>query len=96
MIRNRQFFPNNSEIELSAIVNLVYLAARDKYRVDLILELKADSKPEAAIQQIKDKNYAPRFQGKIGERAKYAGRILAVGISHDRKAKEYSCKIEVL
>jgi len=109
----------NNEIELSAVVNLVYLAARDKYRVEredkagegyvdfifyperkgadaLILELKIDSAPEEAIQQIKDKKYALRFSGKIGEAPKYTGRILAVGISYNRKTKEHSCRIEEL
>lgn len=109
----------NSEIELSAVVNLVYLSARDKYRVEredragegyvdfifyperrgadaLILELKMDSTPEAAIRQIKKKNYALRLQGRLGERAKYTGRILAVGISYDKKTKEHFCKVEVL
>lgn len=109
----------NSEIELSAVVNLVYLAARDKYRVEredkagegyvdfifyparkgddaLILELKIDSTPEAAIQQIKDKNYVLRFRGKLGEKNRYIGRILAVGISYDRKTKEHFCKVEIL
>lgn len=112
-------FSYNSEIELSAVVNLVYLAARDKYRVEredkagegyvdfifyperkgadaLILELKVDSTPKEAIQQIKDKNYMLRFEGKMGEASKYTGRVLAVGISYDRKTKEHSCIIEVL
>lgn len=101
------------------MVNLVFLAARNKYRVEredkagegyvdlifyperkgadaLILELKIDSTPEEAIQQIKNKNYALRFVGKMGETPKYTGRLLAVGISYDRKTKEHSCKIEVL
>lgn len=109
----------NSEIELSAVVNLVYLSARDKYRVEredkagegyvefifypeqrnqdaIILELKIDSTPKEALQQIKDKHYALRFKGKLGEKAKYTGRIIGVGISYDRKTKEHSCKIEVL
>lgn len=109
----------NSEIELSAVVNLVYLAARDKYRIEredkagegyvdfifyperkwadaLILELKIDSTPEEAISQIKDKNYALRFTGKMGETPKYTGRLLAVGISYDRKTKEHFCRVEEL
>lgn len=112
-------FSYNSEIELSAVVNLVYLAARDKYRVEredkagegyvdfifypehhglecLILELKVGHSPEEALQQIKDKNYALRFKGKLGEKPKYTGRILAVGINYDKKTKEHSCKVEVL
>lgn len=79
----------NNEVEPAAIVNLVYPAARDRYRVErenkagegfvdfifypenkredvIILELKVDSTPEEAIQQIKDKNYALRFKGKLG------------------------------
>ncbi len=109
----------NNEIELSAVVNLVYLAARDKYRVEredkagegyvdfifyparveadcIILELKVDCSPEEAIEQIKDKNYALRFKGKLGEKPKYSDRILAVGINYDKKTKVHSCKVEVL
>ena len=112
-------FSYNSEIELSAIVNLVYLAARDNYRVEredkagegyvdfifypdqknqdaFILELKVDSTPDDAIRQIKDKEYVLRFKGKLGEKTKYTGRILAVGISYDKKMKKHSCKVEEL
>lgn len=108
------------ETELTAIVNLVYLSARDNYRIEreekagigyvdfifypetdkkadcIILELKVDNTPDAAIQQIKDKKYAMRFQGKIGELSKYSGRILAVGISYNRTNKKHKCKVEVL
>lgn len=109
----------NNEVELSAIVNLVYLSARDRYRVEredkagkgfvdfifypyktddtcIILELKVDHTPEQAIQQIKDKQYILRFQGKLGETPKYTGKVLGVGMSYDRNTKEHLCKIEVL
>lgn len=110
----------NNETELTAIVNLVYLAARDTYRVEredkagkgyvdfifypetdknadcIILELKVDHTPEEAIRQIRDKKYALKFQGKIGESPRYSGRILAVGISYDREKKEHRCKVEEL
>lgn len=112
-------FSYNSEIELSAVVNLVYLAARDRYRVEredkagvgyvdfifypqcheddaIILELKVDSTPRKAIQQIKERNYALRFRGKLGEKTKYTGRVLAVGISYSKKTKKHSCRIEQL
>ena len=55
-----------------------------------------DSTPGEAIKQIKDKGYALRFKGKMGEKPKYTGRILAVGISYSTKTKEHSCKVEVL
>lgn len=110
----------NNETELSAVVNLVYLSARDRYRVEredkagtgyvdfifypetdksldcIILELKVDSSPEEAIGQIKTKKYDLRFRERIGEEQKYTGRILAVGISYDRKTKKHICKVEVL
>ncbi|WP_310602438.1 AAA family ATPase [Anaerosporobacter sp.] len=112
-------FSYNSEIELSAVVNLVYLAARNEYRVEredkagkgfvdfifyperrnadaFLLELKIDSTPEEAIEQIKQKDYTLCFKGKLGEKEKYTGNILAVGISYNRKTKEHSCKVELL
>lgn len=48
------------------------------------------------LQIAEDKNYALKFKGRLGERTRYSGRILAVGISYDRKKKEHSCKIEEL
>lgn len=104
---------------MSAVVNLVYLAARDWYRVEredkagegyvdfifypqrkdlagIILELKVDGTPEKALQQIRDRNYALRLKGKLGEKLRYQGQILAVGISYSRKTKEHRCKVEVL
>lgn len=106
-------------MELSAVVNLCYLSARNKYRVEredragkgfvdfifypekknddcIILELKVDGTPENAITQIKNKNYALRFKGKLGEDSKYTGKILGVGISYNRKTKEHSCKVEIM
>jgi len=112
-------FSYNHEVELSAVVNLVYLSARDKYRVEredkagigyvdfifyperrnadaIILELKVDSTPDDAIRQIKDRNYALRFKGKLGEKSRYEGRVLAVGIGYSKKTKKHSCKVEIL
>lgn len=110
----------NNETELAAVVNLVYLSARDYYRIEredkagigyvdfifypeldrkadgIILELKAGHTPEEAVRQIKERKYALRFQGKMEEKARYSGRILAVGIAYDRKTKKHSCKVEVL
>ena len=109
----------NSEAELSAVVNLCYLSARNQYRIEredragkgfvdfifyperknedcIILELKVDSTPEKAIAQIKEKNYALRFKGRLGEVPRYTGRILAVGISYRKQTKKHCCKVEIL
>ncbi|MCD7763544.1 MAG: ATP-binding protein [Lachnospiraceae bacterium] len=109
----------NDETELTAIVNLVYLAARDTYYVErenkagegytdfifypertgdpgIILELKVDDTPEAAIIQIKDRKYMLKFQGKMAERKRHTGRILLVGIGYDKKQKDHHCRIETV
>lgn len=109
----------NNETELSAIVNLIYLSARDIYRVEredkagkgfvdfvfypkrecdpgMILELKVDHTPEEALEQIKNKNYKLRFQGKLAEKKVTVKKILGIGISYDRKTKKHSCQVEWL
>lgn len=110
-------FEYNRENELTAVVNLAFLAARDSYFVTredkagkgftdfiftpknpaddcIILELKVDSTPQKAIEQIKRKNYIQHFKAKLGESPYYTGRILLVGISYDKKEKKHFCKIE--
>lgn len=110
----------NNETELTAVVNLVYLSARDFYRVEredksgigyvdfifypevdktadcIILELKVNASPEAAVKQIRDKKYDMRFYGRLGEKSEYTGRILAVGISYDKSSKKHNCKIKTI
>jgi hypothetical protein len=110
----------NSESELTVLVTLVYLSARDTYRMEreaksgkgyvdfifypetdksadaFILELKVDSTANEALQQIKDRDYALKFEGKLGEKKTYTGRVLGVAIAYDRKSKKHTCKIEEL
>ena len=110
----------SNESDLTTIVNLVYLQARDMYRIEredkagvgyvdfifypemnkqadgIILELKAGHTAEEALQQIKDRKYALKFEGHLGEKIKYTGRILGVGIAYDKNTKVHECKIEVL
>ncbi|MCD7954505.1 MAG: ATP-binding protein [Lachnospiraceae bacterium] len=62
----------------------------------IIIELKVDDSPETALQQIKDKNYALKFQGKLGEQPKTTGRIILVGIGYSRKDKVHRCRIEMI
>ncbi|MCD8110450.1 MAG: ATP-binding protein [Clostridiales bacterium] len=108
----------NNETELTAIVNLVYLAARDSYYVEredkagegyvdfifyperqgddgMIVELKVDDTPEAAIRQIKDRKYVLKFQGKMAEKKRHTGRILMIGIAYSRKSKDHHCRVEI-
>ena len=66
----------------------------DRTADGVILELKVDKTPEYAISQIKEKQYALRFKGKLAEKQQFAGRILAVGINYDKETKEHKCKVE--
>lgn len=109
----------SNEAELAAIVRLIYLEARDSYRIEredkagigfvdfifypmkkdddcIIIELKVDHTAKEAVAQIKEKNYALKFKGKLGEKQEYTGRILAVGIAYYKEDKKHSCRIEVL
>lgn len=111
----------SNEAELASILKLVYLQARDYYRIEredkagvgyvdfifypfvknddaIIIELKVNHTVDEAIQQIKDRQYILRFEGKLGEKTEYTGRILAVGIAYnkDDENKRHECKVEVL
>ena len=59
----------------------------DKNNPAFIIELKKDSTPDEALQQIKEKRYALALKD-------YTGQKLAVGISYDSKLKNHSVKIE--
>ncbi len=64
----------------------------------IILELKVNHTAQEAIQQIKERQYALRFEGKFGENPEYTGRILAVGIAYHKsdEKKRHECRVEVL
>lgn len=62
----------------------------------IILELKIDHTPEEALQQIKQKNYKLRFQGKLAEQTAYENKVIGVGISYEKKTKRHNCKVEQL
>lgn len=66
----------------------------DRAADGVILELKVDKTPEYAISQIKEKQYALRFKGKLAEKQQFTGRILAVGINYDKETKQHRCKVE--
>ena len=62
---------------------------KDKTKPAFILELKVNSSPEEALQQIKEKKYALALKD-------YTGEKLAVGISWDKQTKEHEIMIEDL
>lgn len=68
--------------------DIVYLPRDSRSsRPALVVELKWDKSADAAISQIKRRQYPESLTD-------YAGEILMVGIDYDKKTKEHSCKIE--
>ena len=61
---------------------------RRKNLPGIVIELKADSTPEAAIQQIKEKEYCEKLKKENVET------ILMVGINYNTSKKEHQCIIE--
>ena len=53
----------------------------------LVIELKWDKTADTAIRQIKEKGYAGSLEG-------YAGEILLVGVSYDKKTRQHEAVIE--
>ena len=69
--------------------DFVYIP-KPMYREDypaLVVELKWNKSAATALQQIKEKRYTESLRD-------YAGEILLVGISYDKKTKEHTCSIE--
>lgn len=64
----------------------------------IIIELKVNHTAEEALRQIKVKQYELRFEGKMGEKPEYTGRVIAVGIAYQKEDPErkHECKVEVL
>ncbi|QSI24284.1 hypothetical protein GKZ87_01575 [Erysipelotrichaceae bacterium 66202529] len=101
----------NNEDSLSCVVTLVYLNARDTYRIEreektgkgyadfifhpqregdpaIILELKKDSSPQAALKQIHEKNYL--------QKVKDCEQILLAGITYDSRTKKHHVCMECI
>ena len=67
--------------------DLVLIPRRNVEAPALVIELKYDKSADAAINQIKRKNYPAKV-------AEYTGDILLVGINYDKETKSHYCKIE--
>ena len=67
--------------------DLVMIPRRNVNKPALIIELKFNQSTDAAIQQIKRKNYPAKL-------AEYTGDILLVGINYDKDTKQHTCQIE--
>lgn len=69
--------------------DLVLLPRKNVVSPALVIELKCDQNADAAIDQIKRKQYPAKVM-------LYHGDLLLVGINYDRKTKTHTCRIERL
>lgn len=69
------------------LADVVYLPRRGDPAPALLVELKWDRSPEAAIAQVRDRDYPAVLRG-------FGGPILLVGVTYDRKSKRHVCCIE--
>ena len=67
--------------------DIVYLPKRGSSKPALVVELKWDKQPEAAIAQIRSRDYPQVLRG-------FGGPIVLAGITYDSNTKAHSCKIE--
>ena len=71
----------------SGYADLVLIPRKNVALPALVIELKYNKDAQAAIAQIKQKNYPAQV-------ADYTGDILLVGINYDKETKTHSCQIE--
>jgi hypothetical protein len=69
------------------LADVVFLPRRGDPAPALVVELKWDRSPEAAIAQMRDRDYPEVLRD-------WGGPILLVGITYDRKSKRHTCHIE--
>ncbi len=68
--------------------DLVFLPLPHAGRPAIVMELKYDKSADAAIQQMRERNYVQALEG-------YQGKVFLVGINYDKESKKHSCRIEM-
>ncbi len=69
------------------IADVVFLPKKTTAYPAMIVELKWNKNEEAALEQIKNREYPAVLKD-------YSGEIILVGINYDEKTKKHSCRIE--
>ena len=71
------------------IADMIFIPRKNVDKPAMVVELKKDKTAEAAIAQIKAKNYPAKV-------AQYTDNLLLVGINYDEDTKRHTCVIEKL
>lgn len=69
--------------------DMLFLPVAGSRKPALIIELKKDQSAQAAVDQIKARQYV-----EVLERHRYQGKVLLVGITFDAKTNHHRCRIE--
>lgn len=69
------------------IADVVFIPKRNSIDPAMVVELKWNKTSDAAISQIRDRNYPAVLAG-------FDGEIVLVGINYNDKTKEHTCKID--
>lgn len=69
--------------------DMLFLPVAGSPKPALIIELKKDHSAQAAVDQIKARQYA-----EVLERHRYQGKVLLAGITFDAKSNRHRCRIE--
>ena len=67
--------------------DIVFIPRKNVASPAIVIELKVDKGADAAIDQIRRKEYPAKVK-------EYAGNLLLVGVSYDRGTKQHRCRIE--
>ena len=67
--------------------DIVFIPRKNVASPAIVIELKVDKGADAAIDQIRRKEYPAKVM-------EYAGNLLLVGVSYDRGTKQHRCRIE--
>jgi len=77
----------NGESSGKGIADIVLIPRKNVNSLALVLELKFNKDADAAIDQIRRKQYPARLE-------EYAGNLLLVGVNYDKQSKTHTCRIE--
>ncbi len=83
----KQFYDIHKEVNTTLGRADIVFIPKDNNHIPMIIELKVDSTPDEAINQIKDKEY-------VNTLGSYKGDVLLLGISYDSKSLKHNSKIE--
>lgn len=85
---NELYYIRKEDTCTSGRTDLIFTPRNNK-DIPIVIELKADDSVDAAMNQIKNRNYLSVFQG-------YHRKTILLAIVYDSKSLKHQCKIEYI